>query len=207
MFTGLIEATAKLGEVKSQSFANGRQGKSLAFALPSHWQVSLGDSIAVNGVCLTVANLEKKGFASFDVSDETLSCTNLADLQDGSLVNLERAMQLGDRLGGHLLSGHVDAVGLLQAKESQADGHELSLELSIPASFRSLVIAKGSIALDGISLTINQVLDKTSVTSLFFWIIPTTVAKTTIGTWSIGQKINVEFDMLGKYIQRGLQKV
>lgn len=223
MFTGLIEAVAPVVGIADhpQAVDSSRpsSGRSIEIRLPPDWSAVVGESIAVNGACLTVAALrgvhqagrgEKQAeadeglIASFDASFETLSKTNLGDLVVGHAVNLERALAIGSRLGGHLVSGHVDGIGMLSAQTKQGKD-ELSLELTVPPEFRELLIPKGSVALDGISLTVNDLRDRRDGTVISLWIIPTTIRHTTIGGWVEGQKINIEFDMLGKYILRSRQ--
>jgi riboflavin synthase len=153
----------------------------------------LGDSIAVNGVCLTVINL---GFHEFtvDVMAETLAKTSLAELKSGSKVNLERALQFSSRLGGHLVSGHVDSVGTI--KRISVKGIASVYEIGISPSLSSFILPKGSIAVDGISLTVVQVSNDFFSVSL----IPHTFSHSTLGLKKVGEKVNLETDMIGKYI-------
>jgi riboflavin synthase len=209
MFTGIIEATSTVSEVHLLKNSDGVQSMTLEFAVPSSWQVKLGDSIAVNGACLTAAAFPHSSpkpqdsvMIRFDVSEETLKITNLGGLKAGSLINLERAMALGDRLDGHLVSGHIDTVGKVLKLEDKAQREKL-VHIVIPSAFRPLVILKGSMALNGISLTINSIEDRADQDSVLgFWIIPTTLEKSNLSNWREQDLINIEFDMLGKYFLR-----
>jgi riboflavin synthase len=163
-------------------------------------ELTLGESVAVNGCCLTVADYDMVALTvSFDLLMQTLRVTSLGDLQPGSLVNLERAMALGTRFGGHLVQGHVDAtVGILDWRMT---GQDHRLEVELPSEHRGLVIPKGSICLDGISLTAAEVTE----TSVVCWIIPHTYQVTNLHAKRAGDRLNVEFDMLGKYVRELLK--
>ncbi len=194
MFTGLIEDVGTL-----QRFRRGERGGQLtiATALPLEG-FRLGDSVAVNGACLTVVATGDGAFTA-DVSPETLERTVLSSLRPGARVNLERALQLGDRLGGHIVTGHVDAVASLRSRQTVGNAEVLDFHLDHRA-LRYLV-EKGSVAIDGISLTVNRVTaDGFSVA-----IIPHTLEKTTLFAIRPGQKVNIETDILGKYVERLLQ--
>jgi riboflavin synthase len=155
-----------------------------------------GESVAVNGCCLTVTEKNtRKKTASFDLLAQTLRVTSLGDLKTGSLVNLERAMRLGDRFGGHFVQGHVDDT--LEITDLSQHGKDHRLELKLPKEARGLVIPKGSICLDGISLTAAEVTKKCVVC----WIIPHTLEITHLKTKRAGQHMNVEYDMLGKHVR------
>ncbi len=157
--------------------------------------VKIGDSVAVNGVCLTLVSV-KESVMSFDVMVETVRKTNLAELKNGDRVNLEDPLKAGDPLGGHFVLGHIDCMGKMTAiKRSDA---EVSIEVGIPAEFDNLIVDKGSVALDGISLTIGEAgRNKFNV-----YLIPHTLDSTTLGSRKVGDKLNIEFDILGKYIAR-----
>jgi len=159
----------------------------------------LGESIAVNGVCLTAVALHDDGFDT-DVSVETLDVTALGSLTTGSEVNLEPAISLGERLGGHLVSGHVDCVGSVTSRASDARSVRLAIE--IPAEYARYVAKKGSVCVDGVSLTINEV----SGNSFELNIIPHTAAVTIIDDYAVGTTVNVEVDLLARYIERLLSK-
>ena len=194
MFTGLIEDVGKVaGLVRS-----GESGRlTVTTALPAG-DIRLGDSVAVNGVCLTVTRQETVGL-TFDVSPETLDRSNLGTLTGGDRVNLERALRLSDRLGGHLVSGHVDCIARVEERREQSGAIVFTFRLLDPAMARYLV-AKGSVAIDGISLTVNGVTGPVfSVT-----IIPHTAAMTTLPDRKTGDRVNIETDIIGKYVERFL---
>lgn len=157
--------------------------------------VKLGDSIAVNGICLTVVGYDSVHFTA-EAMAETLNKTNLSELTRGDQVNLERALRLSDRLGGHLVSGHVDGVGII-TKQTKHDIAIVS-EISYPTEMGKYIIAKGSIAIDGISLTVVDVSARTFSVSL----IPHTRGLTTLGLKKIGHKVNLEADMIAKYLEK-----
>jgi len=154
-----------------------------------------GDSICVNGVCLTVVEMDKGGFSA-DVAVETLKVTNLGELKTGEKVNLERALQLSARVGGHLVSGHVDAVGRIREKREEGNGWRIFIDA--PDTVLRYVIKKGSIAIDGISLTVADV-DKKGFSIAM---IPHTAKLTTLGFKSTGDGVNLETDIIGKYVER-----
>jgi riboflavin synthase len=156
---------------------------------------SLGESIAVSGACLTVVDRERERFR-VDASPETLRRTTLGELQSGAPVNLERALRLSDRLGGHLVLGHVD--GVLPLLSRRTEGGSLVLEVGLAPELRPLFIEKGSVALDGVSLTVNTVDDDRFSVQL----IPETQARTTLARKSVGDRYNVEADIIGKYVAR-----
>jgi riboflavin synthase len=194
MFTGLVEG---IGEITAlQPTAEGlRLSVTAPFALA---EVRLGDSIAVSGPCLTVVELNDRTFTA-EVSAETVRRTHLSSKRLRSKVNLERALRLGDRLGGHIVSGHIDCVGLLVKKV--AGPRHLQLAVRLPDAWSRYVIEKGSIALDGISLTVNACTgDEVSLN-----IIPFTARHTTLAELRVGDQLNVETDIIGKYVEKLLQ--
>lgn len=193
MFTGLILG---MGEVIRVAPGTGesRFGFRPLFPL-SDWVK--GESIAVNGVCLSVETFDKASFTAY-ASQETLRLSNLGELRQGSKVNLERALSLGDRLGGHMVSGHADGIAVVES--IQDAGSSKRIRVSFPEQFASQVIPKGSVALDGISLTINAC----GPDFLEVNVIPETQETTTIGSWTTGRKLNFETDMIGKYVERML---
>lgn len=194
MFTGLVE---ELGMVTS--IIKGPESAKLTIAASIVLEdVKMGDSIAVNGVCLTVVAFENSWFQA-DVMAETLEKSALGDLKVGHRVNLERAMRLGDRLGGHMVSGHIDGIGILINKEVKDIA--VVTEIQAPAQVLKYVIKKGSIAVDGISLTVVDVKSDRFIVSL----IPHTAKITTIGYKKIGDKVNLESDLIGKYIEKLIQ--
>jgi riboflavin synthase len=194
MFSGIV---AEVGTVKA--FEEHRAAASLRIeASPVFSDVAVGESIAVNGVCLTVVDQRESTFV-LDVSPETLRATNLGELRPGDGVNLERSLCLSDRIGGHLVSGHVDGVGRITDKRPEANA--LHYDMQVPKDLMRYIVPKGSIAVDGISLTVVACLpDGFRVT-----IIPHTAAVTTIGRKALGATVNLECDMLGKYVERALQ--
>lgn len=192
MFTGLIEA---IGTVVSL-IEKGEQAE-LILDIPFSNELNLGDSVAVNGCCLTVASLDDK--VRFDLLAQTLKMTSLGDLHEGEQVNLERALAVGDRLGGHFVQGHVDNTGTIT--DLSAMGQDYRLEIAIPAAVHTLCIDKGSLCIDGISLTIAEL----TLNSAIFWITPHTLKSTHLGEASVGQKVNLEADLLAKYVKKLLQ--
>ena len=193
MFTGLIEDVGTVTTVE-------RVPKGVRLSVRTRLSgLSHGASIAVDGACLTAIELSGDRFNA-DVSAETLDRTTLGERRAGDKVNLERPMALGDRLGGHLVLGHVDGVGEIVRREAVGEG--VLVELRLPAGLAPLVVSKGSIALDGISLTVNALADPDRI-SLF--VIPETLRATTWGIKEAGAKVNVEADILGKHVARLMQ--
>jgi len=191
MFTGLIEDLGNLVELRrsGQAFT-----LTVATALPMG-ELTVGESIAVNGVCLTVTTFGDGRFTA-DVSPESISKTTLGNLGRGARVNLERALRLTDRLGGHLVTGHVDGIARLCERVLQGNAWNLTFQLD--PSLACQMVAKGSVAIDGISLTLNEVGDdRCSV-----MIIPHTLARTTLADLAVGDRVNVETDLIGKYVAR-----
>lgn len=194
MFTGLIEDTGKVDTFTLR----GEAGVLTVATSLSLAEIAIGDSIAVNGACLTVIG-KGPGTVSFDVSPESITRTAIGSLRSGQPVNLERALRLGDRLGGHIVSGHIDCTGTLTRAERQSGNHQLSFHLP-PANARYLV-EKGSVTIDGISLTVNAVTrDGFSVN-----IIPHTLISTTLENLRVGETVNIETDIIGKYVERLVQ--
>ena len=190
MFTGLIEDVGKIGVLR---IAKNSAVLEVKTKLPLR-AMPLGASVAVNGACLTVVKKTKDVF-TVDVSPETLQRTNLQSLAAGSLVNLEQPMRFQDRLGGHLVTGHVDGIGTVTA--IKPEGGFTVFRFRVPAIISSLLVAKGSVAVDGISLTVNDCRrDGFSVA-----IIPFTLQHTNLRVRKVGDKVNLETDLIGKYIQ------
>lgn len=160
-------------------------------------ELVLGESVAVNGVCLTVVSVEDGSF-SVDASHETLSRTNLSGLRAGSAVNLERSLRVGDRMGGHIVTGHVDGVGVIQSITQVGESRVFSF--SIPASLAKYVVEKGSVAVDGVSLTVNSV----EGTEFSVNIIPYTLRETTFSEFRRSREVNIECDIIGKYVEKML---
>ena len=155
----------------------------------------LGDSIAVNGTCLTVTSLGKSTF-TVDASHETLAKTNLGKLKVGKIVNLERALKVGDKLGGHIVNGHVDGVGKVKSKTKQ--GESIEFRFSAPKGLSKYIVEKGSVAIDGVSITVNLVKGSEFVVN----IIPYTQEATTFGGLRKGSSVNIECDIIGKYVEK-----
>jgi riboflavin synthase len=195
VFTGIIEEMGVVKEV-------GRtlQGGGVTILAKTVLEgLGIGDSVTVNGACLTVVELDSQQF-QVDVSPETVKVTTLGTLKAGDPVNLERAMRLSDRLGGHLVTGHVDGVGTIRARAQDADAIQLFIEA--PREILRYCVAKGSIAVDGISLTINEVAEHGFRVN----IIPHTAKVTTLGIKQAGDAVNLETDLIGKYVERLLQE-
>jgi riboflavin synthase alpha subunit len=192
MFTGIVEA---LGQVGTVEVAAGG-GRRLDVSVPDDagWRLALGESVAISGVCLTVV-AARPGRLAFDLAEETLRVTTLGGLSPGDPVNLERPLRLDDRLGGHLVLGHVDGVGEVAAVEPEGEGARL--HVSVPARLRPLLIPKGSVAIDGVSLTVATLDDESFGVAL----IPHTLAVTTLGRRRRGDSVNLEMDVIGKYVR------
>ncbi|MDT8441278.1 MAG: riboflavin synthase [Desulfuromonadales bacterium] len=191
MFTGLIE---DVGTVRALQRDPRQATLTVATSLPTA-ELRLGDSVAVNGVCLTLTAIGVTDF-SVDVSPESLDATTLGRLEAETPVNLERALRLADRLGGHLVTGHVDSQGVLL--ERRQEGNAWRLRYGIDRELSKLLVAKGSVAIDGISLTVNDVGDD------FFTVavIPHTLRATTLDGQRVGARVNLETDIIGKYVAR-----
>ena len=200
MFTGLVEAVGSVHAAAARPFG-------LQLSVHVRWPqpapapaTGIGDSIAVNGACLTVVEApqveDARELLTFELSHETLARTVLGDLRSGDPINLERALRWGDRLGGHLVTGHVDAVGLLRSATERAGCWDLAYDL--PVALRGDVVGKGSIAIDGISLTVNAV----TATGVLVTIIPHTVAHTQILYGAAGRSVHIETDLVGKHVRR-----
>lgn len=190
MFTGIITDVGRVRAIEKLGDTRFEIGTSYDTDT-----IDIGASIACSGPCLTVVE-KGEGWFAVDASDETLSCTNLGDWIEGTAVNLERALKIGDELGGHVVTGHVDAVVSLLFMESVGDSTKLVF--SLPEKFAGLVAAKGSICLDGVSLTVNEVGDDHFTVN----IIPHTQEHTTFGALTVGRRINFEIDVLARYVAR-----
>lgn len=191
MFTGLVETT---GEVSALELGAGAARLTLR-APGIAPEVALGDSVAVNGCCLTAVTQSAETI-SFDLLQETLDRTSLGRAKPGTLVNLERALAANARLGGHFMQGHVDCAS--EILDFSPHGQDHRLEVALPREFAGYVVSKGSIAIDGISLTVAEVRES----SFVVWLIPHTVAVTHLHTRKTGDRVNLEFDLLAKYVER-----
>ena len=197
MFTGLIEETGLVAAI----FPTPSAIRLVVTAEICARSTRVGDSIAVNGVCLTVVKLERKGVRRavglhFDLLLETWNRTNLSQSKIGSAVNLERALEVGARLGGHFVTGHVDDTGVIEKWERA--GKDQVLDIEVPRSLRRFFVSKGSVALDGISLTVAGL----TRTGFRIWIIPHTYEVTALRERQVGDRVNLETDLLGKYVAR-----
>jgi riboflavin synthase len=193
MFTGLVQSLAEVIAIKSVG-----PGVRLTLAEPKiAARATVGDSIAINGCCLTVVATES-GRLSFDAGEETLSCTTLGDVVAGDLVNVESSLRMGDSLGGHLVSGHVDAVGTVDERQDDADWSKFWFR--VPAELTRQMASKGSVAVDGVSLTLVDVERERFSVAL----IPHTLQVTTLGRRQVGDRVNIETDVLAKYVERQL---
>lgn len=188
MFTGLVETMGVVSALDPTPSGGFR----LTSRSPLHAGCTVGDSIAHNGCCLTVARLEGD-LAAFDLLAETLRCTNLGDLRPGDRVNLERSLLPSTRLGGHFVTGHVDTTGTVRRLDPAGADHRL--EVAAPPDFLRLIVPKGCVAVDGISLTVGEVSDS----GFTLWIIPHTLAATNLAGRRPGDRVNLESDLLAKY--------
>ena len=191
MFTGLVQATGKVYSLELQASGATR----LALESPLLAAAELGASIAINGCCLTATSVQGN-VATFDLLAETLRLTNLGDLKVGSLVNLEPSLRPTDRMGGHFVTGHIDACGSVDF--FGADGADWRLDINAPAEVLRYVVKKGCVAVDGMSLTVADVLP----TGFRIWIIPHTLSVTNLASRQAGQRVNLESDLLAKYAEK-----
>jgi riboflavin synthase len=192
VFTGLVEDVGTVARVEPRAGTCVIEVRPAALPVA---ELAVGDSIAVDGVCLTVTAGDGEAFAVTAV-DETLRRTTLGELAAGHPVHLERALRLGDRLGGHLVQGHVDGVGTIAGR--RASGDNLEVTVAAPPPLLRYVVEKGSIAVDGISLTVVRADDNSFAVAL----IPHTVAVTALGKKEVGGRVNLEVDMIAKYVER-----
>lgn len=194
MFTGIIEGLGTITELRSSG-----QGTQVSVAADFSLEgTRIGDSISVNGVCLTAVRLGERRFSA-DVSPETLARSTFGRARIGERVNLERALRLSDRLDGHLVSGHVDGCGKIAGRSR--DANAIRIDVEVPAALTRYMIEKGSVAVDGVSLTINScATDRFQVS-----IIPHTARMTTVGIKTVGSEVHIETDLIGKYVERFLR--
>ena len=191
MFTGLVQATGKVYSLEVQASGSTR----LALESPLLAAAELGASIAINGCCLTATSVQGN-IGTFDLLAETLRLTNLGDLKVGSLVNLEPSLRPTDRMGGHFVTGHIDACGSVDF--FGADGADWRLDINAPMDVLRYVVKKGCVAVDGMSLTVADVLP----TGFRIWIIPHTLSVTNLASRQAGQRVNLESDLLAKYAEK-----
>ncbi|MDT8371566.1 MAG: riboflavin synthase [Gammaproteobacteria bacterium] len=192
MFTGIIAAIGKVTSVQSKG---GDLRLQVATQKLDLSDVNLGDSIAINGVCLTVVELQTSQ-VSFDVSRESLDRTSLGNVQSGSKVNLEKALAVGDRLGGHFVSGHVDGLGTVVSIQESA--RSVKFRIEVPNGLERYIAEKGSICIDGVSLTVNNAMDDWFEVN----IIPHTMQETIIDSYRVGTRVNLEVDLIARYLER-----
>lgn len=190
MFTGLVETTGRV-----RSFVHLGEQARLTLDLPFASELEMGESVAVNGCCLTVAAMDSEG-AAFDLLTQTLAITSLGDLAEGATVNLERALRAGDRFGGHFVQGHVDTTGTVLGLEQHGQDH--IFDVSLPPEIARLCIDKGSLCVDGISLTIAELQPDRAR----FWITPHTFVATHLPQLKTGARVNLEADLLAKHVAR-----
>jgi riboflavin synthase len=191
MFTGLVEETGRI-----RGFRPEAEAWELAVEAPLvASDTAVGESVAVNGCCLTMVR-RNGDTAHFDVLEETRRLTNFPALEAGALVNLERSMRYGGRMGGHFVTGHIDTRGRIETFEPRGKDHYL--RVAVPGDFSRYLVRKGSIAVDGISLTVAEADDE----SFAVWIIPHTLAVTNLQGRRVGDEVNLEFDLLGKHVER-----
>ena len=195
MFTGLVEETGRLAAFTE---ADGRWRLEVTAAATLEG-TAVGDSIAVNGCCLTVVRIGG-GRLAFDVLEETRRLTGFAALRPGARVNLERSLPAGGRIGGHFVTGHIDAAGVVDLLEARGADHQLRVRM--PAGYGRYLVVKGSIAIDGVSLTVAD----TAAETVSVWLIPHTLAATSLGDRRPGDGVNLEFDLLAKHVEKLLGK-
>ena len=193
MFTGLIQAVGQVAAIERQESSARLEISSKEIAA----QIAQGDSVCINGTCLTVVSFDESKFA-VDVMVQTLNLTSTGSLEVGSAVNLELATRTADRLGGHIVQGHVD--GVAEVVAISADSQWTRMDLSIPKDLMKYVVAQGSICVEGVSLTVGELNDPADQISV--WLIPETLAKTNLSHKQVGDPLNIEVDVLAKYVER-----
>jgi riboflavin synthase len=192
MFTGLVQDKAIIRGIEKRS-----ESSVLTFETNLAHQLSIGDSISINGVCLTAIAIENT-LVKADVMVQTLKLSNLGDLAVGARVNAELATRVDARLGGHIVQGHVDGIGIVVTNAMGEKWQKFVVE--IPAHLAKYVVNQGSLCVDGVSLTVGEIVDSTRTVTL--WLIPETVEKTTLGDKKPGERVNIEVDVLAKYVER-----
>ena len=193
MFTGLIQAVGQVAAIERQESSARLEISSKEIAA----QIAQGDSVCINGTCLTVVSFDESKFA-VDVMVQTLNLTSTGSLEVGSAVNLELATRTADRLGGHIVQGHVD--GVAEVVAISTDSQWTRMDLSIPKDLMKYVVAQGSICVEGVSLTVGELNDPADQISV--WLIPETLAKTNLSDKQVGDRLNIEVDVLAKYVER-----
>ena len=196
MFTGLVEDKGTILEIN-----RGADSARIRIATSLSSQLEIGDSISVNGVCLTAVELEPESFSA-DVMVQTLKVTSLSSIAVGDPVNLELAARADGRLGGHIVQGHVDGIGKVVAIE--AEEKWTKMVVSLPENLSKYIVNQGSITLDGVSLTVGEIDD--AISSVTVWLIPETLSKTNLSSRKVGDVINIEVDILAKYVERLINK-
>lgn len=199
MFTGIIQ---RVGSVRAISPRDGDVEMVFATGAGFLDGTQLGDSIAVNGCCLTVTKLWSDAFAA-DVSGESLQVTSLKHWQSGRNINLEKALRAGDALGGHYVSGHVDGVGVVRSRHD--DARSVRMRFSVPRTLGRYIAKKGSITVDGVSLTVNDVGDVADHSWFDVNLVPHTLAVTILNTYAVGTEVNIEIDIIARYFERAQQ--
>ena len=194
MFTGIIQA---VGKIEALTLQGGDLRLSIDTGTLPLQDVKVGDSLCVSGCCLTVIAKRESGFDA-DVSKETLSLTTLGDLKAGSPVNLEKSLTMATPLGGHIVSGHVDGLGTIKSRREEA--RSVRFDIQVPAAIKKYIAHKGSVSVDGVSLTVNKVQDDVFDVN----IIPHTLAHTTFGRYQPGSRVNLEVDVVARYVERML---
>ena len=193
MFTGIVAALGKVTQI-----VHGPESAQLTIESPGFFSdIKLGDSVSVNGCCLTAVTNTNDSF-TVDVMKQTLNVTNIGKLVEGDLVNLEKAMLVTDRLGGHIVQGHVDALATVAAANQGADWYEMIF--TVPESYLKYIQLQGSITLNGVSLTVAKLDDGEGSVSV--WLIPETLKRTNLGELKVGDQVNLEVDVLAKYVER-----
>ena len=195
MFTGIVQGTAKIVDIENKESIN-----TIVIQLPNVESLEIGASVSIDGVCLTVTEINNSK-VSFDVIQETLSRTTLGHLEAGNMVNFERSLKFGDEIGGHLLSGHIIATGLVGDKVESGEGVDLSI--LVPLSIEKYIMEKGYVAIDGISLTIGEVIDS----RFNLHIIPETIRQTTINSKQVGDAVNIEIDSTTQTIVSTVERI
>ena len=196
MFTGLVEDRGNISAV-----VHGADSSVLTIRTSLIDDISVGDSISVNGVCLTATKVKGSIFTA-DVMVQTLRLTSLGELREGDAVNLERATRADGRLGGHIVQGHVDGIATIVSIKPEE--RWTRMDLTIPTNLSQYIVNQGSITLDGVSLTVGEINDQRSTVTV--WLIPETLSKTNLSSKKVGEKVNIEVDILAKYVERLLAR-